>query len=92
MPLPKGVRCFAAAANKAGTVEGKPRSDGLVPVDSALGRHAKPELTLAFALENQWIGAGMNHVDLLDRPEVYEVLRRWLSNDATGIRSSAAPR
>jgi len=92
MPLPEGVRCFAAAANKAGTEAGKPRSDGLVPVDSALGRHAKPEMTLAFTLENQWVGAGMNHVDLLSRPEVYEVLRRWLSDDATGVKSSAAPR
>ena len=92
MPLPEGVRCFAAAATKATTESGKPRSDGLVPVDSALGRHRTPALTLAFPPEHQWIGTGMNHVDLLSRPEVYELLRRWLGDGANALKSSAAPR
>ena len=52
-------------------------SDGLVPVDSALGRHPRPELTLAF--DGTWIGFGMGHVEVLERPETYAVLRRWLS-------------
>ena len=87
MPLPAGVRCLAVAANKAATEGGKPFSDGLVPVDSALGRHARPEMTLAF--ENKWVCPGMSHVDLLSRPEVYEILRGWLG---APVRSSAAPR
>jgi len=49
-------------------------------VDSALGRHRKPELTLDFPKAHQWIGFGMGHVDLLGRIEVYETLRRWLSS------------
>ena len=55
-------------------------SDGLVPVDSALGRHAKPELTLGFPEAHQWIGFGMGHLDLLSRAEVYETIRSWLSS------------
>jgi pimeloyl-ACP methyl ester carboxylesterase len=82
LPLPLGVQCFAAAASTAKVEGGKPRGDGLVPIDSALGRHAKPELTLAFPPEHQWIGLGMNHVDLLSRPEMYDVLKRWLGSGA----------
>jgi hypothetical protein len=47
-------------------------------VDSALGRHRKPELTLAFPETHRWIGFGMGHLDLLHRPEVYATLRQWL--------------
>jgi pimeloyl-ACP methyl ester carboxylesterase len=75
--LPAGVRCFAIAATR--TTRPRERryaSDGLVPVDSALGRHPRPELTLAF--DGTWIGFGMGHVEVLDRPETYAVLRRWL--------------
>jgi pimeloyl-ACP methyl ester carboxylesterase len=82
MPLPEGVRCFAAAATKAKVEGGKLCSDGLVPVDSALGRHPSSELTLAFPPAHQWVGLGMNHVDLLSRAEVYDLLKRWLSNGA----------
>jgi pimeloyl-ACP methyl ester carboxylesterase len=81
--LPAGVKCYAIAATKAG--KGGSRStplpgDGLVPVDSALGRHQRPELTLPFARSRQWVGHGMNHFELLDRPEVYDRLRRWLGS------------
>jgi pimeloyl-ACP methyl ester carboxylesterase len=68
LPLPDGVECFAMAA----------RADALVSVDSALGRHARPELTLAFPAAHQWVAA-VTHLDLLGHPEVYEVLERWLS-------------
>jgi hypothetical protein len=33
---------------------------------------------LVFAKDRQWIGYGMNHLDLLDRSEVYAQIRRWL--------------
>jgi len=69
LPLPDGVECYAMAAS----------ADGLVSVDSALGRHARPELTLAFPAAHQWVGPGLSHLDLLGHPEVYEVLVRWLS-------------
>jgi hypothetical protein len=53
--------------------------DGLVPVDSALGHHEDPKLRLDFPATQQWIGYGAGHLDLLDRADVYDTLRRFLS-------------
>ena len=78
LKLPDGVACYAIAATKAPSRQAKLPGDGLVSVDSALGRHRKPELTLAFPETHQWIGFGMGHLDLLNRSEVYATLRRWL--------------
>lgn len=78
VPLPADVACFAIAATLSDALNDSPRGDGLVPVDSALGRHAHAALTLTFA--NTWVGVGMGHLDLLDRREVYETLRAWLSD------------
>ena len=69
----------AIAATKARGASGKLSSDGLVPVDSALGRHAKPELTLGFPETHQWIAYAMGHLDLLSRAEVYETIRSGLA-------------
>jgi pimeloyl-ACP methyl ester carboxylesterase len=81
VPLPEDVECYALAATL-----GKRRSriaerlvgDGLVPLDSALGRHADDTRTLAIPRERQWVGYEMGHLDLLNRPEVYAQLREWL--------------
>jgi pimeloyl-ACP methyl ester carboxylesterase len=78
LPLPRGVACYAIAATTAPAPGAKLPGDGLVSVDSALGRHRKPELTLAFPEAQQWIGFGMGHLALLNRPEVYTTIRRWL--------------
>ena len=56
--------------------------DGLVPLDSALGRQSDPARTLALPKQRQWIGFGMGHLDLLNRPEVYAQLSRWLGSRA----------
>jgi pimeloyl-ACP methyl ester carboxylesterase len=82
VPLPMGVDCFAIAAIRGKSVATTRRftGDGLVPLDSALGRHPDPHLTLHFREERQWVGAGMNHMDLLSRPEVYQVLSRWFTS------------
>jgi PGAP1-like protein len=90
VPLPDGARCHAIAATTAARRGGRGAplpGDGLVPVDSALGRHQRPRLALPFARSRQWIGYGMNHFALLDRPEVYARLLRWLGPDG----GSAAP-
>jgi hypothetical protein len=82
VPLPTHVRCFAAAASigaRGGDLKDRLLGDGLVPLDSALGRHPDPQRTLAFDADRQWVGHGMNHLDLLSRTEVYEQLRRWLA-------------
>ena len=80
LALPDGVQCYAIAATKSRAAGARLSGDGLVPVDSALGRHAKPELTLGFPETDQWIAYGMGHLDLLSRAEVYETIRSWLSS------------
>lgn len=76
VPLPEGVRCFAVAGRMArsGVVLG----DGLVPVDSALGRHRDPGRALAFPGSRCWVARGVGHLDLLGDPGVYAWIRRSL--------------
>ena len=84
LPLPDGVRCYAAAASK----QERPnpfgatiRGDGLVPVNSALGRHRDALMNLVLPATNRWVGYGMGHFDLLSHREVYERIRHWLAVD-----------
>lgn len=82
VPLPDGVQCYAIAASiseKAGDLTERLIGDGLVPVDSALGRHPDPGRNLPIPESRQWIGYGMGHLDLFDRKAVYERIRQWLS-------------
>jgi pimeloyl-ACP methyl ester carboxylesterase len=79
--LPHNVRCFAAAACvglQSDDLKGRMLGDGLVPLDSALGRHADPARALVFPDDRQWVGYGMNHLELLNRSEVYAQVRQWL--------------
>ena len=81
LPLPTGVRCYTAAATlgkKSGSIAGHFLGDGLVPVESALGQHIDPARNLAFPKSRQWVGYEMNHMDLLDSPDVYRRIRKWL--------------
>jgi pimeloyl-ACP methyl ester carboxylesterase len=81
VPLPKDVRCFAVAASlgqQDGDLKARLLGDGLVPLDSALGRHRDAARTLVIPDERQWVGYGMNHLDLLSNVEVYAQLKRWL--------------
>ena len=80
-PLPQGVQCFAVGVtlSKQGSdPEKSPLGDGLVPLQSALGRQRDGTPDLDFPDSQQWIGYGMNHLDLLDDAGVYEQLRIWL--------------
>ncbi len=78
LPLPRGVQCYALAATTTPNPGKSLRSDGLVPVDSALGKSKNKELSLDFPKDHQWIGYGMGHLDLLDRAEVYDALLAFL--------------
>jgi pimeloyl-ACP methyl ester carboxylesterase len=82
LTLPGGVDCYAIAATTAKATAPKLPGDGLVPVDSALGRHNRVGLTLAFPDSHQWIALGTGHLDLLSKPEVYEKLREWFGSSA----------
>ena len=89
LPLPTGVRCYAIAASTqrhAGAPGARVRGDGLVPVDSALGRHRDPQLALAIPEARRWIGYGMGHLDLLSSPAVCEQLQHWLREETRRSR------
>ena len=77
--LPAGVACYAIAATTAAKARDKLPGDGIVPVASALGRHARPELTLAFPDAHQLVAYGTGHFDLLDKADVYAAIKAWLS-------------
>lgn len=80
--LPDDLRCYALAASlgaQGGALKERLLGDGLVPLDSALGVHKDPARALAFPPERQWVGYGMNHLDLLSRAEVYAKLKKWLA-------------
>jgi len=82
VPLPQNVSCYAIAAatsNGPDMLRDNLIGDGLVPVNSALGCHKRADLTLSFPENQQWIGRNMNHVDLLDHPQVYETITPWLN-------------
>ncbi len=84
-PLPEGVRCFAIAGSLAkGMPRGNrpPRGDGLVPVASALGRHADPRRQLAFAPDHVHIAFGTGHLDLLGSRAVAARMGAWLQEKA----------
>jgi PGAP1-like protein len=90
VPLPQGVGCYTIAANvgkKADDLFG----DGMVPVNSALGRHENPALTLSFAPTRQWVGYGMNHWEMLSQPAVYAQVRRWIASPRKASSSARAP-
>lgn len=73
--LPAGVACYTIAASiskDAGGLTGRLTGDGLVPVDSALGKQ------LDFAPSRQAIVYRTNHMELLDSAAVYQILAKWL--------------
>jgi pimeloyl-ACP methyl ester carboxylesterase len=81
LPLPDGVQCYtiaAATGNPLGTRGDQLIGDGLVTLNSALGRHKNTDQTLLFPDAHQWIARNMNHMDLLNQPCVYETIKRWL--------------
>lgn len=82
LPLPSGPRCYALAASTGESADdwsARLLGDGLVPLDSALGRHADAARSLAFVPERTWVGYGLNHLELLNAPPVYAQLRAWLA-------------
>jgi pimeloyl-ACP methyl ester carboxylesterase len=80
LALPARVKCYAVAGTLASKAGVKLSGDGLVPVDSALGRHTRSELSLDFPEAHQRIAFGASHVALLHHAEVYETVRAWLSS------------
>ncbi|MBI5549307.1 MAG: alpha/beta hydrolase [Deltaproteobacteria bacterium] len=76
--LPAGVDCYAVAGTRATALRDSLPGDGMVPVDSALGRHEDPARSLDFAQTHRWIALGTSHLNLLSSRHVYATLRDWL--------------
>lgn len=80
VPLPDGVACYAVAGviGRAGAMD-QSLGDGLVTVDSALGRHVRRTHDLHIPASHAWVARGAHHLDLLSSGPVYERLHRWLA-------------
>jgi len=72
--LPPTVHCHAIAG-----ATGDGRSDGLVPVDSALGRHPDATRELDLPAGHRWVAQGVDHLGLLGSAAVFQQMRQWLS-------------
>ncbi len=84
VPLPESVDCFAVA----GCLQDKSKyfsdhllGDGLVPVNSAIGKHSDPTLHLNFSRDNILVVQRLNHVELLHSNQVFNKLSEFLGND-----------
>jgi hypothetical protein len=80
--LPAGIRSYAVAGSRQerqGATGARVRGDGLVPIASALGRHADGTRGLAIPDARCHVVYGTGHFDLLDSPEVYALLKHWLA-------------
>lgn len=81
LPLPVGVACFTVAATLAarhGPLADRLVGDGLVPLPSALGRHAQPRYRLAFPAARQSVVYRTGHLQLLSDAKVARQLVQWL--------------
>ena len=81
VPLPAQPRCHAVAAStgaQTGDLKSRLWGDGLVGVDSALGRHVDVSRTLHFDAHRQLQVQGVNHMELLSDAAVAQALLRWL--------------
>lgn len=83
LPLPPSMQLYAVAATRsANPATARPRSDGLVPVASALGRHRDPRRDLGLSPASQALIADTGHIALLHHPQTLDALRGWLGKDA----------
>lgn len=81
VPLPHAVACYAVAgmlAEDSAHWKARLLGDGLVTVDSALGRHEDPGRSLAFDDDKQWTAKGVGHLGLLNDSAVMDQVARWL--------------
>jgi pimeloyl-ACP methyl ester carboxylesterase len=85
VPLPREVDCYAVAATlgaRRSMLADRLVGDGLVPLDSALGRHPDRDRALGIPKSHCWVAHEMGHLELLHRSEVYAQLGSWLGSEA----------
>lgn len=81
VPLPAGVRCYTVAASTGGSADDlsdKFLGDGIVFLDSALGRHADARHALVFGNDDTWTAWNTTHLGMLNSAEIYARVRTWL--------------
>jgi len=81
VPLPEDVACFTVAATTAAdrnAVTDRLIGDGLVPINSALGRHDDPRRCLVFPEASLRIEYKTTHTGLLSSVEITRQLLQWL--------------
>lgn len=82
IPLPPKVACYSIAASlgkKSSDLSVRLLGDGLVRLDSALGKHDNPKQNLGFKKPSTFIIYEKNHVDLLNDQQVYQKIKTWLT-------------
>lgn len=79
--LPDSVACFAIAGliGQANDVHSTYLGDGLVPLNSALGRYDDLAHNLEFPASHQVVLPATNHMQLLSSAEVYESIKQFLA-------------
>lgn len=83
VPLPAGIEVYAigaVAGDNHRSVQARLVGDGLVPLDSAFGRHQDPRYALPIPAAHRWVALKTNHLELQTSPEVYERVKAWLSH------------
>jgi pimeloyl-ACP methyl ester carboxylesterase len=83
LPLGGDTKYYAVAATKSlqdGAVASSLIGDGLVPTDSAHGEHAEAAFCLNIPAQRKAIFYGVNHMELLGKPEIYRQLHDWLAS------------
>lgn len=83
VPLPQGINILAVAASKspsAGGTKERILGDGLVYVDSALGKHKNPSFDLQISAEDTLIEQNISHFDLLSDVNVGRRLNAFFNN------------
>lgn len=76
--LPEGVACYAVAGVLGRGLVG----DGLVTVDSALGRHRTASRDLGLPAERQYVAQGVGHLALLSDAGVAACVKAWVTGTA----------
>jgi pimeloyl-ACP methyl ester carboxylesterase len=82
VPLPRGVKCYTIAGSvgqRYGDLRERLLGDGLIPLDTALGKHTHARRTLAFPRSRSWVAYGVHHLDLLSSRDVYARIKTWLA-------------
>jgi len=94
LPLPDGVYACAIAATTQASRDDRTAlcGDGLVPIASALGTHPDPAFDLRISPSRQWIGHGLNHLQLLGSDAVYRRIADWLGDERSPRGAMRDPR